>query len=106
LFFLIGCETANGKIYKGTGLAGIQQCIVALGAQQALACMWEVDARLIIDQIKYLFNSWKPSQNPALVLQEIEINTIKKLQDDTYYKRPHPYIWGSFSLLQTKNMYN
>lgn len=106
MVFLIGCETAEGKIYKGSGMAGIQQCFLACGAQVILASFWEIDAKNAIDQIIAFFKLWEKIKNPVVALQQVNINTIKKLETDNYYKKPHPYLWGSFTLLQSKNIFN
>jgi len=101
--FLFGCETATGKVYKGTGLAGLQQGIMLSGAQEVLASLWKIDANQTKSQIIKYFESLSQYKNSALALQDMQIKTILDLQNDNYYKGAHPYIWGSYSLLKMAN---
>ncbi|MBD3287453.1 CHAT domain-containing protein, partial [candidate division KSB1 bacterium] len=103
MVFLIGCETANGKLYEGTGYCGFQQALLARGAQNVLASLWKIDANETINQIVRFLTIWRGQSNPSLALQEVKIQTIRQLQQDEYYKKPHPYLWGSFTLWQTVN---
>ena len=99
--FLIGCETAQGKVYRGTGLAGIQQCLLTLGAHEVLASLWKIDSNQSIPQMINFLESWIQKKHTAFSLQEMQIKMIRDLKESDYYKKPHPYIWGSFTLSQT-----
>jgi len=103
MVFLIGCETAKGKEYKGTGLAGIQQGILISGAHEVMASLWKIDANQTKSQIIDFLESWLQNKNSAFALRDMQIKTIQDLQNDSYYKRAHPYIWGSYSLLKMVN---
>jgi len=96
--FLLGCETAPGRLRKGTGLAGIQQTILTLGAQEVFACLWKVDSQLSDPLFKDFIKYWVQNKNLAIALQLMQINTIRNYFDDPYYKKPHPYIWGPFTI--------
>ena len=101
MVFLIGCETAKGKTYRGTGLASIQQGILTCGAKKVLASLWKIDANQTNYQIINFLKSWKEKMCPAIALQDIQIKKIQSLQNDKYYKKPHPYFWGSLTLSQS-----
>ncbi|MDZ7260953.1 MAG: CHAT domain-containing protein, partial [candidate division KSB1 bacterium] len=105
LVLLSGCETAKGKLYKGTGLAGIQQGILALGAREVLASLWKIDAYQANRQMINFLKAWGQNRPSAFALQEVQIKAIQDLQNDRFYRKPHPYIWGSLSLSQTGNSY-
>ncbi|MBN2009547.1 CHAT domain-containing protein [candidate division KSB1 bacterium] len=96
--FLIGCETAIGKSYKGTGLLSIQQVILSSGVPEIIASTWKINSSDVIPQIEALINSLYTKKDLALILQDIQIGLIKNLENDSYYLRPHPYNWGNFSI--------
>ena len=101
MIFLIGCETAIGKLYEGTGFCGFQQSLIARGAKCVLASMWKIDANETFSQIQRFLSLWERHSNPAFALQQVEKETIQRLQQDPYFRnKPHPYIWGSFVLIQ------
>lgn len=101
LILLLGCETAIGKKYEGTGLAGIQQTIFACGGKAILATLWKVDAQKVCEQSKLFLKFLLETNNPSIALQKANIESIKKLRNHPFYKKPHPYLWGSFILLQS-----
>lgn len=101
--FLFGCETARGKSYKGSGLAGLQQGIILSGAREVLASLWRIDAYQTKSQVIKFFESLSQYNKSALALQVMQIKTIQDLNNDNYYKRAHPYIWGSYTLLKMAN---
>ena len=96
--FLLGCETAPGRLRKGTGLAGIQQAILTLGAQEVFASLWKLDSHLSNSLFKDFIKDWVKTKNSATALQSMQINAIRNYFDDPYYKKPHPYIWGPFTI--------
>jgi len=102
LILLIGCETAVGKLYKGTGLAGIQQAILASGGKSILATLWEIESNQAFEQIRDFLEFMKKLENPAIALQQSNIKCIENLTQNKIYQKPHPFIWGSFVLLQSK----
>jgi len=98
IVFLVGCETAFGKAYKGSGLAGMQQGILALGARAVIGSMWKIDAAVVNNQIRSLLQSYSKNKNLAIALQTMQMNAINELEQDSYYQRPHPYFWASLCL--------
>ena len=102
LILLIGCETAIGKLYKGTGLAGIQQAILASGGKAILAALWEIESNQAFEQTRDFLKFFNKMENPAIALQKSNIKCIENLQQNKIYQKPHPFIWGSFVLLQSK----
>lgn len=100
IVFLIGCETAKGKSYRGTGLASIQYGLLTAGAQEVLASLWRIDAVQATRQIINFLKTWNQNRHSALALRDVQIKTIQDLQSDSCYKKPHPYIWGGLTLSQ------
>jgi CHAT domain-containing protein len=103
LVLLVGCETAAGKLYRGTGISGLQQGFLSLGAQSVLASLWKIDASQAIPQVQDFFEAWARVLNPALALMEMQLKAIQKLNDHGYFKKPHPYFWGSYTLSMIEN---
>jgi CHAT domain-containing protein len=99
LVMLIGCETAGGKLYRGTGISGLQQEFLALGVKNVLGNLWEVEASHTISQAENFLQLLAKTSNSAYALQESQCLTIKNLEANPYYQHPHPYFWGSTVLL-------
>ena len=97
MVMLIGCETATGKIYRGTGFRGIQYGFLALGAQSVLGSLWPIDYKYALEQTKDFIEFYSGGTNPAKILQTIQVNTIEKLEKNKYLMYAHPYYWGSFT---------
>jgi CHAT domain-containing protein len=95
MVMLVGCETASGKLYRGTGTAGLQQWFVAMGAENVLGTLWKVDAEQTLSQIEDFFKLWLENGHSAKALQEAQSAAIKKLRQHNYFKFPHPYYWGA-----------
>jgi CHAT domain-containing protein len=103
---LIGCETAVGKLYKGTGIVGIQQGILAAGAKEVLASLWAIDAKHAIPQIKNLFTYLDDTVNTAFALQQVQVKKNQSLKEDISYRNPFPYFWAGFTIYQTETVCN
>jgi len=103
MVMLVGCETGRGKLYRGTGIVGLQQGFVSLGSQNVLASLWKVDARKAIPQIKNFIRYLSNYSDPITALKESQLASIQELFKSNYYKNPHPYYWGSFILSSKTN---
>ena len=97
---LIGCETAEGKLYRGTGISGLQQEFLALGVKNVLGNLWEVESSHAIEQAGNFLHLWAADGNAPLALQKSQRQALAALAANPYYQRAHPYFWGS-ALLQT-----
>ncbi|MEE4310638.1 MAG: CHAT domain-containing tetratricopeptide repeat protein [candidate division KSB1 bacterium] len=97
---LIGCETGTGKIYKGTGASGLQQCLLSSGADEVIASLWAVDASTSIDLMSRFFRLKKKYRNSAIALQQAQIESINELEKSRYFQGSHPYFWGGFTITQ------
>ncbi len=95
MVMLVGCETAAGKLYKGTGIWGLSQLFLLLGAQNVFGNLWEINASQALSQAQDFLASWLATRNSTLALRECQLKGIEKLQRHSYYKQPHPYFWGS-----------
>jgi len=103
MVMLVGCETGRGKLYRGTGIVGLQQGFVSMGSQNVLASLWKIDARKAIPQIKNFIRYLSDYSDPAMALKESQLESIQELVKSNYYKKPHPYYWGSFILSSKTN---
>jgi CHAT domain-containing protein len=99
MVMLIGCETASGRLYRGTGISGLQQEFLTLGVKNVLGNLWEVDATHAITQAQDFLITWAKTRNSAHALQASQRQTVQALQGHRYYQQPHPYFWGSSVLL-------
>ncbi len=98
LVLLIGCETAGGKLYRGTGISGLQTRILSLGAQKVLASLWKINASEAIPHTQDFLNIYTHSFDAAQALRTIQLETLQSYYKDSYYQKPHPYFWGSYVL--------
>jgi len=105
MVFLIGCGTANGKVYQGTGLSGISQGILMSGARQVLASLWKIDAARTNALMCHLLKYMSQYCTATIALQKAQIETIKDLQNDKIYRHPHPFLWGGLTLSLTTHYY-
>lgn len=97
MVMLIGCETGRGKLYRGTGISGLQQSFISMGAKAVLASLWKIDAGQAIPQAQDFIQFWLDGSEPAIALRKAQLKSIKNLKNEVY-NSPHPYFWGSFSL--------
>jgi len=97
LVWLVGCETAEGKLYQGSGISGLQQSLLTLGARSVLASLWKIDAAQAVPQVQWFLNTWSQTLDPAAAFNALQRHSIQALRQDNYYRRPHPYLWGSYT---------
>lgn len=100
---LIGCETAQGKFFRGTGLVGLQHQFLSLGAKRVQASLWRIPAEEAIPQTQDLLERWARDSPSVWVLRRIQLEYIKKYSNGSIYLQPHPYLWGSYVLTTTLN---
>jgi len=103
LVLLVGCETAGGKLYRGSGFLGLQNLLLSQGAQNVLASLWKIDAAQAIPQTKDYLHLYLQNFNPALALRKTQIKAINDLNNHSYYRKPHPYFWGAYTLYSMSN---
>lgn len=96
MVILVGCETASGKLYRGTGISGLHQEFLVLGAQNVVGNLWQVNASHAITQMEEFLISWRTTANAAQALQACQAKAIQELQKNSYFQKPHPYFGGSY----------
>ncbi len=101
LVLLVGCETAHGKFYQGTGLVGLQYGFLSLGAKRVQASLWRIPEEEAIEQTQVLFEHWARGSVSMWTLREVQLHHIKKYGDSSRYVYPHPYLWGSYVPITT-----
>lgn len=102
LVVLAGCETSGSRVYLGAGLAGLQRAFLAAGASQVLATYWRVGASQVADQIPRFLENWDRYHDAMVALQLMQKMAIVQLQNDPFYKYPHPQLWGAYNLTGLK----
>ena len=76
----------------------IQQAVLAAGVPEVIATTWKIDSEEVIPQLKTLLNMQLNLNELALIIKDIQTKSIQNLSEDSYYKKPHPFFWGNFSL--------
>jgi CHAT domain-containing protein len=102
LICLIGCETGSGKVYRGSGIVGLQRYFVELGANNVLASLWKIDVAQTVPDIQYFLELLISTGSPADALHKSQINSMETLSNSRYFNYQHPYLWGGFTLLSTQ----
>ena len=100
---LFGCETATGKIYRGSGMRGFMQEYLLRGVRRVLASLWKVDASMTISLARRILQDFLQNGRLAAALRRVQIEQIERLKSDPYYKKPHPCFWGGFSVSSVFN---
>ena len=98
---LFGCQTGIGIEIDGIGYLGFQQSIMALGAPQVVATLWEIDSQFAHFHAMELLKKWRSGQSIVKALQIVQKNEIKNLSKKSYYQMPHPYFWAAYTVMQT-----
>jgi CHAT domain-containing protein len=101
LVILLGCETAGKDELQGTGLEGFQQVISSRGAQNVIASLWKIEENQGISQIKSFLKSWTETQDIASAFHQMQLMAIQNLENHKFFHRPHPFLWGAFTLAQS-----
>ncbi len=101
IVMLVGCETAMGKLYRGTGISSLLQGFLSLGVKNVVGNLWEIDASHAIPQAQDFLTAWVFTGNLSQALRESQVKTIQQLLKSDYYQQPHPYFWGSTIVLTT-----
>jgi len=96
LVLLAGCETAGGKLYRGSGISSLQQSLTLLGAGSVVASLWKIDAAQAIPQIETFLETWLRVLDPGQALNEVQREAITFYRQNSYYRQPHPYLWASY----------
>ncbi len=100
LVILLGCETAGKDEVLGTGLEGFQQVISSRGAENVIAALWKIEENQSISQIKHFLESWMKTQDIATAFHAMQIIAIQELENHKLFQKPHPFLWGAFTLAQ------
>ncbi len=98
LVLLLGCQTAAGKLYRGSGISGLQQGFLSMGAKRVVASLWRIDAAQSLPQAQSFLQSWVRLGYPAWAMREMQLQSIRRLRQHSYFRKPHPYFWGSYIL--------
>ncbi len=98
LVLLIGCGSASGKVYAGTGLMGISQSIMSTGCRAVLANLWYISINHTMKQVTEFIDRLGNSQQIAHSLQSMQIEAIRQFRQSSYYQVPSPYWWGNYVL--------
>jgi CHAT domain-containing protein len=98
LVLLMGCDTAGGRLYRGSGISGLQQRFLTAGAHAVVASQWKIDAVVAVTQMKFFLDAWVRTSDPTRAFHEFQKASIASLSQHSSYRNPHPYLWGSYTL--------
>ncbi len=93
---LLGCKTATGKSYMGSGTLGFQRGLLSMGAGTVVGTLWDIDSNHAIPDMAEVLKNWQKNGNFTRALQQSQIRKIEQMRKDPVFKQPHPYFWGGF----------
>ncbi|MFC3645641.1 CHAT domain-containing protein [Planctobacterium marinum] len=92
LVFLNGCETFNGKYYRGAGVLGIAQGFINAGAKTVISTLWKVSDRASMEFTRHFYTNYFDNNDPAIALAYAR----EKMRETVRFR--HPYYWSGYVL--------
>ena len=90
LVVLSACDTQLGEQSRGDDIIGLNRAFLYAGAASILASLWAVDDRAACDFMTAFYLHLKQGRS--------KVEALRRAQQITRAKYPHPYYWAAFVL--------
>jgi CHAT domain-containing protein len=98
LVVLSACQTAQGKILRGEGIAGFTRAFMFAGAPRVICSLWDVDDAATAELMKKFYELWNPKEGKGLDACVALQKAQEYIRDHENGKWKSPYYWAAWVL--------
>ena len=98
LVVLSACRSGLGKRYRGDEIVSLSRAFMAAGSRQVIASLWEVNDASTLSLMEDFYRHLKAGGNPALALQQAQMDLIRGKIKVPGLRVNHPFYWAPFLL--------